>query len=190
MTDHAATPGLLPFVGDPIILQQAADTWPEVRILAIDIGAHGAVALLDEAGELLAIEDLPTLNAGPVGRPEISAHLFAAFVRRWNPARAWVEGVGPRQTDGPRAAFSFGASRATIEAVLAALDVPFRRIQPATWKRACSIPPGAVFKDLARSKAMQRWPAHAELFSRACDHDRAEAALIGWVGLRQEAAGR
>ena len=42
-------------------------------ILAVDIGAHGAAALLDEAGALLDIVDLPTLDAGPACRPEIAA---------------------------------------------------------------------------------------------------------------------
>ena len=152
-------------------------------ILAVDIGAQGACALLDEAGELLAVEDLPTLDAGPACRPEISPALFAAIVRRWAPARAWIEHIGPRLGDRPIGAFAFGGSKATVEAVLATLGVPFRTITPATWKRGASIPPGREMKDLARSRAIERWPQHADLFARKLDHDRAEAALIGWVGL-------
>ncbi len=45
-------------------------------------------------------------------------------------------------------------------------------------------------KDLARSRAIERWPAHAEVFARLKDHDRAEAALIGWAGLQREGMGR
>ncbi len=52
------------------------------RVLAVDIGAHGAAALLDEVGVLLDVVDLPTLDAGPACRPEISPHLFAAIVRQ------------------------------------------------------------------------------------------------------------
>ena len=111
------------------------------RVLAVDIGTHGAAALLDEAGDLLALEDLPTLDSGPACRPEISPHLFAAIVRRWRPARAWVEWIGPRHGDRPAGAFSFGASKATVETALAVLGVPFRTITPATWKRTVGIPP-------------------------------------------------
>ena len=57
-------------------------------VLAVDIGAQGAAALLDEAGNLLDVVDLPTLDSGPGCRPEISPHLFAAIVRRWAPSRA------------------------------------------------------------------------------------------------------
>ena len=159
-------------------------------VLGIDIGSSGACALLSDTGDLLDVEDLPTLDSGPACRPEISPALFAAIVRRWQPARAWIEGIGPRPTDGARSAFAFGGSKATIEAVLATLGVPFRTIQPSVWKRATAIPPGVGFKDLARSRAIERWPHHAELFARKLDHDRAEACLIGLAGLQREAAGR
>ena len=159
-------------------------------ILAVDIGAHGAAALLDEAGALLDVVDLPTLEAGPACRPEISPHLFAAIVRRWAPARAWVEHIGPRLGDRPAGAFAFGGSKATVETALAVLGVPFRTITPAVWKRAAGIPPGKGMKDIARARAIERWPDQADLFARKLDHDRAEAALIGWAGLQREAAGR
>jgi hypothetical protein len=41
-------------------------------------------------------------------------------------------------------------------------------------------------KDLARTRAIARWPARAELFARKCDIDRAEAALIGFAGIMRE----
>ncbi|RYC29543.1 hypothetical protein D3273_23440 [Lichenibacterium minor] len=160
------------------------------RILAVDIGAHGAAALLDETGDLLDVVDLPTLPSGPACRPEISPHLLASIVRRWSPARAWVEHIGPRAGDRPAGAFAFGGSKATVEAVLACCAVPFRTITPATWKRAAGIPAGQGMKGVARSRAIERWPAHAERFARACDHDRAEAALIGWAGIQRERTGR
>ncbi len=146
--------------------------------------------MLDEAGELLEVVDLPTLDKGPACRPEISPHLLAGIVRRWGPARAWVEWIGPRLGDRPAGAFAFGGSKATVETVLACQAVPFRTITPAMWKRAAGIPAGKGNKDLARARAIERWPAHAEAFARIMDHDRAEAALIGWAGLQQERVGR
>jgi crossover junction endodeoxyribonuclease RuvC len=159
-------------------------------LLAVDIGAHGAAALLDDAGDLLDVVDLPTLDSGPACRPEISPHLFAAIVRRWAPSRAWVEWIGPRQGDRPSGAFSFGASKATVETTLAVLGVPYRTITPAVWKRAAGIPAGRGMKDLARARAIERWPDRAETFARVKDHDRAEAALIGWAAIMRERMGR
>ena len=166
------------------------ECFPPALVLGVDIGNSGAAALLDQSGALLDVVDLPTLDAGPACRPEISPHLFAAIVRRWAPSRAWVEWIGPRQGDRPAGAFSFGASKATVETALAVLGVPFRTITPATWKRAAGIPAGKGMKDLARARAIERWPAHAETFARVKDHDRAEAALIGWAGLQREGQGR
>jgi crossover junction endodeoxyribonuclease RuvC len=60
-------------------------------------------------------------------------------------------------------------------------------LAPSVWKRAHSIPPGRNQKDLARSKAIARWPAKAGLFSRVKDADRAEACLIAIAGLLREA---
>lgn len=185
MPELAASGGALP----PDLLEVASADRGR-RVLAVDIGTHGAAALLDEDGNLLAVEDLPILDSGPACRPEISPHLFAAIIRRWSPSRAWVEWIGPRQGDRPAGAFSFGASKATVETALAVLGVPFRTITPATWKRAAGIPAGKGMKGLARSRAIDRWPAHADAFARALDHDRAEAALIGWAGLQRERTGR
>jgi crossover junction endodeoxyribonuclease RuvC len=41
-------------------------------------------------------------------------------------------------------------------------------------------------KDAARSNAIRRWPAKADLFARVKDDGRAEAALIGLAGLMRE----
>jgi hypothetical protein len=47
---------------------------------------------------------------------------------------------------------------------------------------------GAENKDLARTRAIAKWPAHADLFARKKDVDKAEACLIGWAGLQREAS--
>lgn len=77
----------------------------------------------------------------------------------------------------------------SVEAVLAVVACHSASI-PAAWKRAAALPAGKGMKDLARSRAIERWLAHAETFARVMDHDRAEAALIDWAGLQRERVGR
>ena len=89
----------------------------------------------------------------------------------------------PAETRQAGGAFAFNGSAATVKTTLAGCEVPFRLITLAQWKRAASIPPGRDMKDLARSRAIERWPRHADLFARMLDRDRTEAALIGCVGL-------
>lgn len=155
-------------------------------ILGIDPGLDGAIAVLTEEGELVAIHDTPTLLDGAKGRRAVNPALFAAIVYSTQAGRAYCELVGPRPTDGTTGAFGFGRTRGIIEGVLAAAGIPLEMIAPPTWKRAANIAAGKENKDSARSVAISRWPSQAALFARKCDCDRAEAALIGLAGLMRE----
>jgi hypothetical protein len=73
------------------------------------------------------------------------------------------------------------------DAPCGALGLRIVFLTPPIWKRLADIPAGKEHKDLARTRAIARWPAHADLFARKCDIDRGEAALIGWAGLQWEA---
>jgi hypothetical protein len=156
-----------------------------VSIIGIDIGKTGALALVSPSGELLDVKDMPVLQDGPASRPTICGPLTAELIGIWRPFHAYVEHVGARPGEGAVGAFAFGRSRGVIEGVLAAFGIRITWLTPSTWKRAVGIPPGEA-KDPARSAAIQRWPGKAELFARAKDHGRAEAALIAVAGLMRE----
>jgi crossover junction endodeoxyribonuclease RuvC len=156
-------------------------------VLGVDIGACGALALVDEDGNLLDIADMPVLQDGPAGRRAVNAPLLAEIVNRWRADRAFVEFVGARPGEGAVGAFAFGRSRGVVEGVLGACGVPAALIAPAAWKRAVGIPAGRDgAKDTARSEAIRRWPAMAGLFARVKDDGRAEAALIAIAGMKRE----
>lgn len=155
------------------------------NVIGIDPGVHGAIAIIDDVGRLLDVIDMPaTVEAN--GRSATSAPLLAPIIARSQARIAFVEFVGARPTDAKIAAFSFGRARGVIEGVCGALSLPIVFLTPPTWKRLADIPPGLENKDLARTRAIARWPAHAELFQRKCDVDRAEACLIGSAGLLRE----
>ena len=162
-------------------------------ICGIDIGSTGAVALLDDHGELLDVRDMPCLNDGPAGRravnPRLLADVFLDFSVRdplhWKGRTAFVEHVATRPGEGVVSAFAFGRSRGVVEGVLGTLLIPYTLITPKVWKGIIGIPPGKEgAKEAARSLAIRRWPDKAQLFRRVLDHNRAEAALIGFAGLR------
>jgi crossover junction endodeoxyribonuclease RuvC len=155
-------------------------------VVGIDPGAHGAIAVLTEAGQLLGVFDMPsTLEAN--GRTATNAPLLAGILARAHGRVAFCEFVGARPTDAKVAAFAFGRARGVIEGCAGALGLPIVFLTPPTWKRLADIPPGIENKDLARTRAIAKWPGHADWFKRKCDVDRAEACLIGWAGLRREA---
>jgi crossover junction endodeoxyribonuclease RuvC len=154
-------------------------------VVGIDPGAHGAIAVLNGAGELLGIIDMPSTQEAN-GRTATNAPLLAGILARTHARVAFCEFVGARPTDAKFAAFAFGRARGVIEGCAGALSIPIVFFTPPTWKRLANIPPGAENKDLARTRAIARWPGHAGLFARKCDVDRAEACLIGWAGLQRE----
>ncbi len=158
----------------------------ELRVLGIDIGAAGALALITASGDLLEIADMPILRDGPKNRATVNGPLLAEIVYRWRATEAFVEHVSARPGEGPVGAFAFGRSRGVIEGVLAACGVPCKFITPPAWKRVVGLT--LASKDAARSEAIRRWPGHAALFRRVKDDGRAEAALIAIAGLGRASA--
>lgn len=170
---------------DPFEAELLTASAPRV-VVGLDIGAHGAIAVLDDDGRLLAVHDMQALEE-KTGRQATNAPLLATLLAKTGARVAFCEWVGPRPTDGPTAAFAFGRARGCVEGVAGALGLPVVFLTPPVWKRAANIPPGVGNKDIARSRAIARWPAKAGLFGRKRDIDRAEACLIAVAGLQREA---
>jgi crossover junction endodeoxyribonuclease RuvC len=157
--------------------------------IGIDIGLAGAVAVLDESGELVEIHDMPCLGDGPKGRSAINAPLLAQILTKTHAVHAYIEYVGPRPLEGAVGGFAFGRCKGVIEGALAVLGIPVTFLTPPVWKRIIGIPPGKVgTKDMARSEAIRRWPRHAALFALVKAADRAESALIAVAGILRERA--
>lgn len=152
-----------------------------IRILGVDPGLSGAVALLTSLGELSVI-DVPTLEIARNGsrRREIDTAQLVTVIRELTPSHAVIERVGAMPGQGVASMFSFGRSLGQIEGILASLNVPVTHVAPAVWKRALSVPRG---KDAARLRASQLLPAYAERWRGARDDGRAEASLIALWGL-------
>jgi crossover junction endodeoxyribonuclease RuvC len=135
-------------------------------VLGIDPGAHDAVAVLDDGGYLLEVLDTPsTLEAN--GRTATNAPLLAGVLARTHARVAFCEFVSARPTDARTAAFAFGRARGVIEGCAGALRLPIVFLTPPAWKRLAEIPPGTENKDWARTRAIARWPARADLFARS-----------------------
>lgn len=151
-------------------------------ILGIDPGLSGALALLSPEGNVLAIEDMPTIEVVINGKKRRSTPpvALANTIRILAPQKAFLENVGVRPGEGAVGAFSFGRNLGQIEGVLAALRIPTTLVHPATWKRRMNIP---ADKGGARLKAMALFPDKVDLFKRVKDDGRAESALLAYYGL-------
>ena len=158
-------------------------------VLGIDPGAKGAIAVLSSTGELLDIKDMPALpESSGNGRYVTSAAGLARIIAESHAGLIFCEFVASRPTDGVIQAFSFGRCRGVVEGIAGAFDLQVIWLTPPSWKRFAGVPPGKENKDIARTRAVERWPAHAEQFARKKDVDRAEACLIGAAGLARVSA--
>ena len=131
------------------------------RVLGIDIGSHGAIALLTP-GDFDGVVDMPILRDGPKGRPNVSAALLADIVLRSHATMAYVEFVSARPGEGAVGAFAFGRSRGVIEGVCGAVGVPVSFLTLACWKRPSAfrldVKARRMLPDRRRSDAGRRTP--------------------------------
>ncbi len=149
-------------------------------IIGIDPGFTGALALYDtEAMSLINVVDMPVFKNSK-GRQELNHRLLFDSM---NPGResvtAVLEQVASRPGQGAPATFRFGQGYGAIEMALAAHKIPVQYVTPAKWKKHFGL---SKDKGVSRSLAIQRFPSHAEAFSRVKDDGRAEAALIALYG--------
>jgi crossover junction endodeoxyribonuclease RuvC len=157
-----------------------------MRILGIDPGAHGALAVVDTtlppAEQLLHVRDMPTtlVQRGKREVNEVNAPMLAALVQSLGPLdAAYLEQVGAMPGQGVSSMFAFGRAVGVLEGVLAACNVPAGKVPPQTWQRAMRVRGG---KDGSRERAAALYPRNAHLFSRKKDDGRSDATLIASYG--------
>jgi crossover junction endodeoxyribonuclease RuvC len=153
-----------------------------VRIVGVDPGASGALAVLDE-GLLKTVSDMPVLKIrrGKTDKPEVDGYALSGLFRQWKPDIVVIEQVGGIPGQSAPAAFNFGRSAGAVEYTAKALSLRVEMVAPVTWKKALRCNEG---KDGARALASRLWPAQAGLFARVKDDGRAESALVAEWGRR------
>lgn len=155
-------------------------------VIGIDPGLTGSVAILSRAGEVLLLEDLPTIANGQsakVGRkidPAGLADLLKPYTRN---TRVILERVSARPGQGTASIFSLGDSNGCIRGVLATLEIPTVFSPPTKWKPYFHL---GNDKEQARSKAIELFPGMASRLQRKADHNRAEALLLAEWGRRTQ----
>lgn len=154
-----------------------------MRVLGIDPGVSGALALLDTSlGDELTIHDMPAVTLskarGRQGR-EIMETFLWKIARDTAPDFAFVERVHAMPKQGVTSTFNFGVAYGLVRGVLAGCDCQVHLTPPTEWKRWFKL---GNDKAQARLLASRLFPAHAGKFSRVSDDGRAEAALIALYG--------
>lgn len=149
-------------------------------VIGIDPGISGAISVFDwDTQSLVEVMDMPTLevDSGKTRKRHISAVGLRDILVCHPTDHVVIEKVGAMPGQGVTSMFNFGRSAGIIEGVVAALCNPHTYVTPATWTKAVG---RAAGKDASRMRAMELFPSKAELFKRAKDDGRADAALIAY----------
>jgi len=159
-----------------------------MRVLGIDPGTTGAIALLNDDAFECAL-DMPTMQRGKTSQKQmINAAELARIVRELRADVACVELVqampprGDKSGMGAASAFNFGESAGVIRGVLAALGIETHYVTPVSWKKRAGLM-GNRDKEASRSLAIRFWPIAP--LARKKDSGRAEALLIARYGLKE-----
>lgn len=156
-----------------------------MRVLGVDPGAGGALALWDTDLVALTVCDMPTamVPVGKAQRRQISEIWLADTLRLYEPDLAFIERVHALPKQGVTSSFTFGMAYGMVRGVLAALAVPTHLITPNEWKRSFRL---GASKSEARLVAARMFPENAGSFIRVRDDGRAEAALLALFGAQQK----
>ena len=146
-------------------------------IVGIDPGITGAVAVLTDSGEFVAVHDMPTMKLGDK-KNQVHAPSLAKMLRFIEPRMVVLESVHAMPGQGVTSMFNFGMGYGAIKGVLAGIGVPYKDATPQKWKKACGLI--GKDKDAARLLAIELWPEAS--LSRKKDCGRADALLIAKFG--------
>jgi hypothetical protein len=157
---------------DPFFMEEA------VRVMGIDPGIDGALAILDYQDKTVEVIDIPTL--GEAKQREVDAGWLLGWVLRGCVDHIYCEAVHSMPEQGVASSFKFGLAVGQLRAVMQCSRVPFSLITPQTWKKHFGLK--GSDKEKSRQLALRLFPHAASDLQRKMDHQRAEAILIAAFG--------
>ena len=142
-----------------------------MKILGIDPGRQGALAIMDTDGPTVETYDMPDTTLGLHNL--ICSLPVVAFCVLEKPFYPQMIGV----SNAVKIAEAFGV----LKGALAWKSIPVREVRPNEWKPALGL---STDKAASRAKADELFPGFCDQWARKKDDGRAEAALLAWYGLR------
>lgn len=151
-------------------------------ILGVDPGISGAVAVIRDGGVVLFDTPVLAIKSGKSLKNFIDANAATLMLKSIHPDYAVIEKVqampgGGERSMGATSAFNFGMGYGIWLGILAALQIPFEKVHPATWKAAL-MKGMTKEKDASRMRAMELYPSAAGSLNLKRHHGRADALLL------------
>jgi crossover junction endodeoxyribonuclease RuvC len=159
-----------------------------MRILGIDPGIHGGLAIVDiidgAAPEIITIIDIPIIGVG--AKERVDGLAIRTWIQTHQPDHAVIERAQAMPKQGASSGFKYGRAVGAIETAIACCEIPMTIIESTAWKKFHGLRGGE--KEASRQRALMLFPSAHALFARKKDHGKAEAALIALTGMQQWAS--
>jgi crossover junction endodeoxyribonuclease RuvC len=148
------------------------------RIVGIDPGLNGSIAMIDSEDWTLSVFDMPK-EPGRGSKNAVSPTGTAQLLNRLAPEYVFIEDVHSSPQMGVTSAFNFGRSLGVVLGASATTAI-LTLVRPQEWKAKTKTP---ADKNQARRRAQQLFPCAYDIFSRVKDDGRAEASILCFYGL-------
>ncbi len=138
-----------------------------MRIIGIDPGLSGAIAVLDN-NKVLKIYDMPVMAEGKKNKRQLNSaqlvNIIKENIEKHEEINVVVEQVNAMPGQGVTSMFNFGQTFGAIKGVCAALNLPIFFIRPSKWKKYFELINSS--KDSSRTKAIEMYPSIANQLSK------------------------
>ena len=150
-----------------------------MRIIGIDPGLSGAIAVLDN-NKVLKIYDMPVMAEGKKNKRQLNSaqlvNIIKENIKNHDEINVVVEQVNAMPGQGVTSMFNFGQTFGAIKGVCAALSLPIFFIRPSKWKKYFELINSS--KDSSRTKVIEMYPSIANQLSKKKDVNKSDAILI------------
>ena len=150
-----------------------------MRIIGIDPGLSGAVAILDDL-KIFNMFDMPIMSEGKKNKNQLNSaelvNIIKSNILTNENTSVIVEQVSAMPGQGVTSMFNFGQTFGAIKGICASLNLPIFYVRPAKWKKHFDLINSS--KDASRTKVIEMYPSISSRLSKKNDFNKADAILI------------
>ena len=151
-----------------------------MRIIGIDPGLSGAIAILDDL-KIFDMFDMPIMSEGKKNKNQLNSAQLVNIIKKHilpnGETFVIVEQVSAMPGQGVTSMFNFGQTFGSIKGICAALGLPIFYVRPAKWKKHFELINSS--KDASRTKVIEMYPSISSRLTKKKDVNKADAILIG-----------
>ena len=150
-----------------------------MRIIGIDPGLSGAIAILDGL-KIFDMFDMPVMSEGKKNKNQLNSAQLVNIIRQHilqgDNTFVIVEQVSAMHGQGVTSMFNFGQTFGAIKGICASLNLPIFYVRPAKWKKHFDLINAS--KDASRTKVIEMYPSISDRLRKKKDVNKADAILI------------